>query len=227
MIQSVLAPEMVNNIFAIIFYSFTIIPFAYGALLFPGSRDQKPVPAAPFVFASFGLGFFALGPYLAARQFRPEVDPASLGPVASAFNSPWLGRGLLLGALALAASGVGTTFSAGGWDVPGYTELLKSSLLVRISSLDCALLSAAVAEPMREDMMRRGWYPRPAALAADEEGEEGGRKPSAAEVARLVAFAALPVVGPAAYVALRPPLLPAGAAFSPQDKVGSAGLPDR
>ena len=46
----------------------------------PGSKDQKPLPTAPFVVASFALGFGALGPYLVAREQREEpVKRSELG----------------------------------------------------------------------------------------------------------------------------------------------------
>ena len=32
-----------------------------------GGKNQKPLPAVPFVAGSFALGYFALGPYLTLR----------------------------------------------------------------------------------------------------------------------------------------------------------------
>lgn len=74
-----------------------------------------------------------------------------------------------------------------------YGELFASSKLVHVSSVDFAILSAFAYEPIREDMARRGWWDEAAA-----EGENNA--------ARLLAFAAVPVLGPAAYLLLRPAL---------------------
>ena len=60
-------------IFFAIFNALGIMPAVYGALLLPGGKDQRPLPATPFVAASFFAGFFALGPYLALREWRPTA----------------------------------------------------------------------------------------------------------------------------------------------------------
>jgi hypothetical protein len=62
---------------------------------------------------------------------------------------------------------------------------------VHVSTIDLAILSTFVFEPIREDMARRGWW------------DEGAANNI---VARLAAFSALPVIGPALYLMLRPPL---------------------
>ena len=54
------------------------------------------------------------------------------------------------------------------------------------------VLSIFLFEPIKEDMARRGWW--------DEEA------PSTEQLLRLVAFTALPVLGPSAYVLARPSL---------------------
>ena len=54
------------------------------------------------------------------------------------------------------------------------------------------MLSTFAFEPIREDMARRGWW------------DEGS--PTDAQRNRLLAFCAVPVLGPSLYVALRPPL---------------------
>ena len=58
-------------------------------------------------------------------------------------------------------------------------------------------------------MARRGWWSAPIAPAAAREGTEAAQAPSQVELARLAAFC-FPVLGPAAYVLLRP-ALPEGA----------------
>jgi len=73
LIASALAePASLNTLFFVIFNALGVLPAVNLALLLPGSRGQKPLPTAPFVGASFALGFGAVGPYLALRQPRPE-----------------------------------------------------------------------------------------------------------------------------------------------------------
>ena len=66
-----------------------------------------------------------------------------------------------------------------------------------MSTLDLLTLSLYFYEPALEDMRRRGWWPKQADVA-----------PTKAERMRLLSFCALPIVGPALYVVLRPQLPP-------------------
>jgi hypothetical protein len=45
----------------------------YAATLLPGAKDQRPLPAVPFIVASLAAGMFALSPYLALRERRPVL----------------------------------------------------------------------------------------------------------------------------------------------------------
>ena len=90
-----------------------------------------------------------------------------------------------------------------------FGQLFASSKLVHVSTIDFAILSAFFFEPIREDMARRGWWSAPIAPAAAPGGTEAAQAPSQVELARLAAFC-FPVLGPAAYVLLRP-ALPEGA----------------
>lgn len=63
------------------------------------------------------------------------------------------------------------------------------------AGLDLVVLSVFFFEPALEDMRRRGWWP-----------SESDEAPTTAEQLRLLAFCALPVIGPALYVLLRPQL---------------------
>eukprot|EP00419_Tripos_fusus_P009336 CAMPEP_0172666402 /NCGR_PEP_ID=MMETSP1074-20121228/7777_1 /TAXON_ID=2916 /ORGANISM="Ceratium fusus, Strain PA161109" /LENGTH=319 /DNA_ID=CAMNT_0013482777 /DNA_START=38 /DNA_END=994 /DNA_ORIENTATION=+ len=60
----------VSPFFVAVFNSLGIWPAVYAATLLPGSRNQSPVPAWPFLGGSFFLGAFALSPYLALREYR-------------------------------------------------------------------------------------------------------------------------------------------------------------
>ncbi len=71
-----------------------------------------------------------------------------------------------------------------GGGLEAYLTLFRTQTLPHVSSLDLLILSVFVADPMREDMLRRGWY-------------SGGK---------LAAFVSVPVVGPCMYLLLRPAL---------------------
>ncbi|KAG5180792.1 hypothetical protein JKP88DRAFT_349377 [Tribonema minus] len=179
----------INALFLVIFNALGIMPAVFAQLLLPASKDQKPVPAAPFVLGSFAGGLFLLGPYLALRQYRPRVDETSLGGLAKATNSKIGGVLTLVSACGLVAYAVQSGALA---TLPEFLTLFNAQTLVHVSTVDLSLLSLVMWEPMLEDMRRRGAY------------TDG----SGSQKLKLAAFCAIPVLGPAAYVATRPPLLP-------------------
>lgn len=72
MIQKILTSPYdgtVNPIFVAIFNLLGVYPALFASFLLPGAKKQ-PVPAWPFVYGSFALGFFAAGPYLALRDIK-------------------------------------------------------------------------------------------------------------------------------------------------------------
>ncbi len=184
----------VNPIFFSVFNSLGLLPLAYSAVLAPGARDQSPVPPAT-IATSFALGFGGLAPYLALRQARPEpIARSSLSFTGRLLENKLLvAVPVLLASLALAAK-VATIGPAFEEVVAEYAALFATSKFVHISSLDLCVLSLFFFEPCAEDMMRRGWFP------------SDGEAPKPAQLARLAAFCALPVIGPALYLVLRPPL---------------------
>ena len=99
--------------------------------------------------------------------------------------------GLLAAALYLASlfSSLPDTAAA------GFSELFATSKLVHVSTIDFFVLSAFAFEPIREDMARRGWW---------DEGEAG---PADGQLNRLLAFSLVPLLGPCAYLLLRPSLI--------------------
>ncbi|GAB5355670.1 hypothetical protein AAMO2058_000225500 [Amorphochlora amoebiformis] len=176
----------VNPVFVFIFNSLGVIPMVYASLLLPGATDQKPLRAGPFVGASFALGFFALGPYLATREER--ADPKQLtelsGP--AGFLEKKIFSGLVLGvaiglSVFLAQSLINSDISA---LLSGYLDLFKSQRFVHVSSLDFMVLSVLIYGPILEDMKRRGV------------GDE----------TKALLYSALPVLGPSIYLLTRPGL---------------------
>uniref|UniRef100_A0A7S0J5P6 SnoaL-like domain-containing protein n=1 Tax=Calcidiscus leptoporus TaxID=127549 RepID=A0A7S0J5P6_9EUKA len=183
-------PQSLNPIFFAVFNALGVLPAVNLALLLPGANGQKPLPTAPFVGASFALGYGALGPYLALREPRPSaISRSELGFVARyVTESKLYAAGLLAASMAL-GYGLATIV-----DVPAalseFNQLFETSKLVHVSTIDFAILSTFAFEPIREDMSRRGWW--------DDDAADNN-------VGRLAAFC-VPVVGPCAYLLLRPPL---------------------
>lgn len=182
-------PASLNPIFFAIFNALGVLPGVNLALLLPGSKGQSPLPTAPFVGASFALGYGAVGPYLALRQPRAgPISRSELGWFTRVVTESRLyGAGLLATSVFLAAGLLSISDTAAAMSEFG--ELFTSSRFVHVSTIDLCVLSAFAFEPIREDMTRRGWW--------DEASDDNN-------ALRLVAFSAVPVLGPCAYLLFRP-----------------------
>lgn len=135
----------VNAIFVFIFNAFVVVPSVYAALLLPGAKKQR-FPTLLFTLASFGFGFFALGPYLAFRDIRTEVSKKEVGLGSNLFGS----RFVAIILLSYALYNVYYLFTQGsitGWSeqIEGFWNLFSSQRLVHVSTLDMTLLSLAVS----------------------------------------------------------------------------------
>ena len=173
----------VNPLFESLFNALGIVPATYACLLMPGAKDQKPLPAALCVGASFALGFFALGPYLITRAPRPEaVKRSDLGFVTrNIWESKINALALVAFACYLAYYGVSNLTPE---NISGFASLFKEqSMLACVSTCDLIVLSLAMGDALAEDMRRRNVDP-----------------------SNAVAFASLPVVGPVFWLLTRPSL---------------------
>ena len=126
-------------------------------------------------------------PYLVLRSPNPNSKgpaptPTGLAPnslVLKALESRWLGVGLLLGAAGLMGYGL----LAGDW--ADFLQQWQTSRFIHVMSLDFCALWLLVPTLLGDDMARRGL-----------------------DNSVLVAvIAAVPLLGIASYLALRPPLL--------------------
>lgn len=178
-----------SPVFISIFFFLGILPAMYGALLLPMAKKQR-VWAAPFVGASFALGFFGIGPYLGLRNKSPMTEPLAaedrdIGSRLLEFKGTplfLLGSALYLVYFLFTGEytgGVATSSSVDRWQ--GFVDLFNSQPLARISTVDFAILNLAIWDPLEEDMRRRGF------------------KGPDAKV-----FCAVPIIGPLVYLLLRP-----------------------
>jgi len=166
----------INPLVVSLFNLMGIYPLIYSAVLLIDGRGQK-IPAWPFVLGSFAVGAFAILPYLALRQANPVFSGEKSGLI-KLLDSRWFGLSLLLGALALLFYG----FSQGnGAD---FISQWQSSRFIHVMSLDFYFLSLVFPLLLKDDMSRRGM-----------------KNPSLFWVVSL-----LPLLGPAWYLFLRPPL---------------------
>lgn len=132
--------------------------------------------AWPFVMASFAVGAFAMLPYLALRTPVPWTGPTDR--LLRVVGSRLLGVSLAVAALVLWVWGI----AAGDW--PNLWQQWQTSRFVHVMALDFCMLWLLFPVLLVDDLPRRGIDHRwiiPAVLA-------------------------LPLLGAALYLALRPPL---------------------
>jgi len=203
LIETILAAPYdgkVSPFFVAVFNSLGIWPAVYAATLLPGSRNQSPVPALPFLGGSFFLGAFALSPYLALREYRgmgraerrSNLDFITKNILESSLN----GLLLLAGGIYLWLYGFGNgdissaspAAASAAWE--SMQPLFRSSMLVHVSCIDFCVLWGFFGPVLLEDGRRRGRF-------VEWTGDD------------KLLFAlcwALPVLGPAIWLTVRPQL---------------------
>lgn len=123
-----------------------VLPVAFLALLV--FETGKPSPW-PFALGSFVLGGFVLLPYLAVRDTRAPLRPAT-GMALRSLGSRRTGAILLLIALAL----VGFALVAG--DPGAFAAQLQASTFIAVMSVDALVLTLALNRCAAIDRQRRG-----------------------------------------------------------------------
>ncbi|MGC1308830.1 MAG: DUF2834 domain-containing protein [Phormidesmis sp.] len=179
----------INPLIVTLFNLMGIWPMIYACLALLDGPGQK-VPAWPFVSFSFGVGAFALLPYLALRDPNPTFATAKTA-VLKLVDSPWLGRLLTLGSLVLIGYGVLNGNLAANW--ADFAQQWQTSRFIHVMSLDFCLLCALVSPLLKDDMAKRNL-----------------RNPTLFWVATLI-----PLFGILFYLSVRPPLEAADLTPSP------------
>lgn len=137
----------VNPLVISLFNIMGILPMIYSCLLFIDGRGQK-ISAAPFALASFGVGAFALLPYLFLRQPNPDF----LGKknwFIKLLDSRITGVLLLLSTIGL----VGYGLVNGNW--ANFVEQWQTNRFINVMSLDFCLLCLLPSVLIGDDMARR------------------------------------------------------------------------
>ncbi len=166
----------INPLVVALFNFMGIWPIIYSCLLFIDGREQK-IPAWLFVTVSFGLGAFALLPYLALREPNREFT-GQKNLFLKILDSRWLGIFLALVSASLLAYGV----LGGDWG--NFIHQWQTSRFIHVMSIDFCLLWLLFPAILGDDMARRGVkYPQV-----------------------FLAVSLVPLFGAIAYLCLRPPL---------------------
>ncbi|KAL3149212.1 hypothetical protein ABBQ32_002038 [Trebouxia sp. C0010 RCD-2024] len=181
----------VNTVFTRLCWLMGVWPAVYASLLLPSAKSGNKVPAWPFVIASFAFGYFALGPYFAL--WTPIADEAhkQTGPPKKSELTGWKSWGLqatenpitswlLFGSAALFVFQAAT---AGGQQWAGYSKLFDESRFCHATTIDFLALTLSAPVWMWNDSEVRQW-------------ESRGKW--------LPVLACIPVIGPAAYLVVRP-----------------------
>ncbi|MEN9232547.1 MAG: hypothetical protein Q6J18_07320 [Gloeomargarita sp. DG02_3_bins_56] len=166
----------INPLIVALFNLMGVWPGIYAAILLTDGRGQK-IPAWPFVAGSFALGAFALLPYLALRRPYREWH-GSVPWLLRLWNSRFLGAIWLV----LTVGFLGYGLSQGSW--PEWWQAFQTSRFIHVMSLDFLLLSLLFPLVLWDDMARRRLNPHP----------------------WFALVSALPLVGSALYLTLRPKL---------------------
>ncbi|MES1024596.1 DUF2834 domain-containing protein [Gloeocapsa sp. BRSZ] len=166
----------INPLIVALFYVMGVWPMIYSCLLFFDGRTQR-IPAAPFAALSFGVGAFALLPYLALREPRTTFL-GQKNAFLKLLDSRWTGIALTIAAVLLVAYGLGN----GDWG--DFLNQWRTSRFIHVMSLDFCLLCLLFPALLGDDMARRGL-----------------------QNSQLYWVAALlPLFGPLIYLCTRPPL---------------------
>ncbi len=166
----------INPLVIALFNVMGVLPAIYACFLLFDGRGQKIV-AYPFVAASFGVGAFAILPYLALRQPNPDWK-GEKNLWLKILDSPV--TGLLLALTTIVLIALGLVF--GDWS--DFWTQFQSDRFIHVMSLDFCLLCLLFAAVVRDDLKRRGIN----------------------NSAIFTAIAFVPLLGTLVYLCFRPPL---------------------
>ncbi|MBD3882932.1 DUF2834 domain-containing protein [Phormidium tenue FACHB-886] len=166
----------VNPLVVALFNIMGVLPLLYATVIYLDGRGQK-LPAWTFSGLSFGVGIFALLPYMALRQPNPSFVGEKNWWL-KLIDSWWFGGAVAVGAIGLLSFGI----SQGNWS--DFVQQWQTSRFIHVMSLDFCLLCLLFPVLLPDDMARRGLK----------------------EQWIFWAVTLLPLIGALAYVTFRPPI---------------------
>ncbi|MFB2922947.1 DUF2834 domain-containing protein [Aerosakkonema funiforme] len=168
--------EGINPIIVSLFYIMGVWPMIYSCVLFIDGKGQK-IRAWPFAIGSFGVGAFAVLPYLALREQNREFT-GEKNLFLKVVDSRWTAIFISLSAVGL----VGYAMLAGDWG--DFIKQWQTSQFIHVMSLDFCMLCLLFPALVGDDMVRRDIKNK--------------------QVFGAVSF--IPLFGALLYLCLRPPL---------------------
>lgn len=166
----------INPLIIALFNLMGILPMIYACFLFIDGRGQK-LWAWLFAVVSFGVGAFALVPYLALRAPNPSFS-GQKDLLLKILDSRWLGVLLTVATTVLVGFGV----LQGDWS--NFVSQWQTTRFIHVMSLDFCLLCVLVPALLGHDLARRGIH----------------------NPAIFWAVSLVPLFGTLIYLCLRPPL---------------------
>lgn len=145
----------INPLIIALFNLMGILPMVYAALMLIDGKTQR-ISAGLFSAVSFGVGAFAILPYLALREpnSRPIGDRNGMIKLV---DSRWLGILLSIGTIILLVYGI----SNGDW--ADFRQQWRTSRFIHVMSLDFCLLALLLPVLINDDIQRRN-FTNPAAI---------------------------------------------------------------
>ena len=169
--------EGINPLIVSLFNIMGVLPIIYSCMVFIDGRGQK-ISAWLFATLSFGVGAFALLPYLALREANPNFV-GKKNALIKLLDSRITGIALIIGAIILVSYGL----QGGNWG--DFVQEWQTSRFIHVMSLDFCMLCLLFPALLADDMARRSM-----------------KNPILFWLVTLI-----PLFGPLAYLSLRKPLL--------------------
>jgi hypothetical protein len=140
----------INPLVIALFNLMGILPMVYACLMLIDGKTQK-IPAGLFSAAAFGVGAFAILPYLALRWSPPPAGQIARRGMIKLVDSRWLGVALTLGAIGLLSYGI----MQGNWG--DFVIQWQTNRFIHVMSLDFCLLTLLLPVLISDDIDRRNF----------------------------------------------------------------------
>jgi hypothetical protein len=147
----------INPLIIALFNLMGILPMVYASLILIDGKIQK-LPAGVFSAISFGVGAFAILPYLAIRRSLAGAEVAQVrsngidrGGIIKLVDSRWLGVALTIGTSILLVYGI----TQGNW--PDFVQQWQTSRFIHVMSLDFCLLTLVLPVAIADDINLRNF----------------------------------------------------------------------
>ncbi|WP_310414043.1 DUF2834 domain-containing protein [Chamaesiphon sp. OTE_8_metabat_110] len=152
----------INPLVIALFNLMGVLPMIYACLMLIDGKTQK-LRAGLFSAASFGVGAFAILPYLALRvsdpanrvgvasplENRPSASPIERNGIIKLVDSRWLGISLTIATIVLLSYGI----SQGNF--ADFAQQWQTNRFIHVMSLDFCLLTLLLPVLIPDDMKRR------------------------------------------------------------------------